>query len=117
MPIALTDEQAAAFARDGFTGPVPALSVDEATACLARIDAFEAETGEEASKCLRTKAHLLLPWINNLVRHSAVLDAVEDVLGEPDYVGRDQQRIDPVRRNVERSKTQGVVDGFVTVIA
>ncbi|MBT6117784.1 MAG: phytanoyl-CoA dioxygenase family protein [Rhodospirillaceae bacterium] len=81
MPKALTDGQVAAYGRDGFTGPVPALTVAEAAACLARIDAFEAETGEQASTRLRTKAHLLLPWINDLVRHPRVLDAVEDVLG------------------------------------
>jgi non-heme Fe2+,alpha-ketoglutarate-dependent halogenase len=85
VPKALRDGQVEAFARDGFAGPVPALSAEEAGSCLARIDAFEAETGEKASVRLRTKAHLLMPWINELVRHPGVLDAVEDVLG-PDIL-------------------------------
>jgi non-haem Fe2+, alpha-ketoglutarate-dependent halogenase len=85
MPKALTEAQVAAFRRDGFVHPVRALSEEEAAACLRRVDDFEASSGEKASVRLRTKAHLLMPWLHELVRHPRVLDAVEDVLG-PDIL-------------------------------
>ena len=85
MPKALTTEQLAAFRRDGFVFPVRALGEADAEGYAAKVDEFEARTGHLASKKLRTKAHLLVPWLAELVRHPRVLDAVEDVLG-PDIL-------------------------------
>jgi len=30
---------------------------------------------------MRHKSHLLFTWLDNLIRHPAILDAVEDVIG------------------------------------
>ena len=46
----------------------------------ARLEAFEAGAGILAGK-LRHKSHLLFTWLNDLVRHPRILDAVEDVIG------------------------------------
>ena len=43
--------------------------------------AYEAKTGGPIKGEMRHKSHLLFPWINDLMRHPRVLDAVEDVLG------------------------------------
>jgi chlorinating enzyme len=85
MPKALTQAQVDSFRRDGFVFPVRALSAAEAADHAARVDDFEARTGEKASSRLRTKANLLTPWLAELVRHPRILDAVEDVLG-PDIL-------------------------------
>lgn len=85
MPKALTPDQIDSFHRDGFLSPIRAITAEEAGDCLARVDRFEAETGEKASRRLRTKAHLLMPWLADLVRHPGILDAVEDIIG-PDIL-------------------------------
>ena len=45
---------------------------------------FEAGAGPLAGK-LRQKSHLLFTWLNDLIRHERILDAVEDVIG-PDIL-------------------------------
>ncbi|MFO0997714.1 MAG: phytanoyl-CoA dioxygenase family protein [Alphaproteobacteria bacterium] len=85
MPKVLSQGQVESYRRDGFLFPVRAISAEEAAQCLARVDRFEAETGEKASRRLRTKAHLLMPWLADLVRHPGILDAVEDLIG-PDIL-------------------------------
>lgn len=80
-PRRLTETQAAAFREEGYVAPVPVLDPIEISHYLACLAAFEAAHGRIDRHKLRTKAHLLAPWINALVRHDAVLDAVEDVLG------------------------------------
>jgi non-heme Fe2+,alpha-ketoglutarate-dependent halogenase len=85
MPKALTPAQIDSYRRDGFLSPVRAVTEAEASECMRSVDRFEAETGEKASRRLRTKAHLLMPWLADLVRHPGILDAVEDIIG-PDIL-------------------------------
>jgi non-haem Fe2+, alpha-ketoglutarate-dependent halogenase len=68
----------------GYYAPVPALSRAEATELRARLEAFEAGAGVLSGK-LRHKPHLLFTWLNDLVRHPRILDAVEDIIG-PDIL-------------------------------
>lgn len=85
---ALTAEHVARYARDGFLCALPALSTAEASDCRARLEAFEASQGHSLGRIpgqLRAKTHLLFPWLDALVRHPAVLDAVEDLIG-PDLL-------------------------------
>lgn len=84
-PRRLTETQAAAFREEGFVAPVSVLDLVEVSHYLACLAAFETRHGRVDRHKLRTKAHLLAPWINALVRHDALLDAVEDVLG-PDIL-------------------------------
>ena len=87
-PRALTAAQAAQYARDGFVCALNALTAREATDCRARLEAFERAQGQPLGRLpgqLRAKTHLLFPWLAELVRHPAVLDAVEDLIG-PDLL-------------------------------
>lgn len=84
MPRALSDEQVARFHEDGYLCPVPALSAADVRDCRARLEAFEASQGRSLARLsgqLRAKTHLLFPWLADLVRHPAVLAAVEDLIG------------------------------------
>src|SRR5262249_22803693 len=85
MPKALTEDQIAAYHRDGYLAPVAAMSEAEARAVRAKLEAIEAGTGGPLRGDIRHKAHLLFPFLAELIRHPAILDAVEDVLG-PDIL-------------------------------
>ena len=80
----LSAEQVARYREDGFLCPVPALSVREARDCRLKLEAFETSQGKPLGQLpgqLRAKTHLLFPWLGDLVRHPAVLAAVEDLIG------------------------------------
>jgi non-heme Fe2+,alpha-ketoglutarate-dependent halogenase len=64
----------------GYYAPVQALPAVEANALRTRLEAFEAGAGPLVGK-LRQKSHLLFTWLNDLIRHESILDAVEDVIG------------------------------------
>jgi hypothetical protein len=85
MTGSLSAASAATYARDGILFPLPALSPVEAATALSRLEAIEANEGGKLSRSTNTKPHLLLPWINDLVRHTAILDAVESLIG-PDIL-------------------------------
>src|SRR2546421_11837526 len=46
-----------------------------------RVEAVESDHGGRLGGELRHKPHLLFTWLADLVRHPAILDAVEAVLG------------------------------------
>jgi chlorinating enzyme len=81
----LTDAAVRRYARDGFLGPVDMFSRDEAAGLRRRIEAVEAKLGGEIQRRYRIKAHLPFPWLCDVVRHSRLLDAVEDIIG-PDIL-------------------------------
>lgn len=83
--LALTSAQAEAYHRTGCVFPLRALSASEALAYRGRLEAAEARQGGPLRGPLRNKPHLLFTWAAELIRHPAVLDAVEDVLG-PDLL-------------------------------
>ncbi|MGH7303883.1 MAG: phytanoyl-CoA dioxygenase family protein [Candidatus Rokuibacteriota bacterium] len=81
----LASSAVARYHRDGLHFPVPVLPPDEARGLRRRLEAVEAEHGGRLGGALRQKPHLLFTWLADLVRHPAILDAVEDVLG-PDLL-------------------------------
>ena len=81
MMIRLASSAVERYHRDGFYFPVPVLTQGEALALRRRLEAVEAEHGGRLGGELRHKPHLLFTWLADLVRHPAILDAVEDVLG------------------------------------
>lgn len=87
MPKSLSTAEVARYAERGYHFPVPVLSAAEAADCRRRYEAYEAATGGETGRRrgTRQKLHLLLTWMNDLVRHPRILDAVEDLLG-PDIL-------------------------------
>ena len=85
MTKSLTEDQVAAYHRDGYLAPVPAMSEAEARALRGTLERIEAGMGGPLRGDLRHKAHLLFPFLAELIRHEAILDAIEDVLG-PDIL-------------------------------
>jgi non-haem Fe2+, alpha-ketoglutarate-dependent halogenase len=77
----LTLAQVDAFARTGYHFPLRALSGDETLGYRRRLEQSEATLGGPMRGTLRSKPHLLFTWANELIRHPAILDAVEDILG------------------------------------
>jgi non-heme Fe2+,alpha-ketoglutarate-dependent halogenase len=73
------------YQRDGFLCPVPAIGAAHAAAVLKKIEAVETQHGGSWPQQHAFKPHTLYPWLNELVRHPAILDAVEDILG-PDIL-------------------------------
>jgi non-haem Fe2+, alpha-ketoglutarate-dependent halogenase len=85
MTSPLTAAQIDHFAREGYLFPLDALTRAEAADCRRRLEAYETETGQEAQKRLKIKAHLAFPWMTALGRHPAILAAVTSIIG-PDVL-------------------------------
>jgi non-heme Fe2+,alpha-ketoglutarate-dependent halogenase len=88
MTGSLTPEQVAQYRRDGFLCPIDCLTAEEVAHFRGRLEVFEAEQGDTFGKLpdlVRSKSHLLFTWMDQLVRHPKVLDAVESVIG-PDIL-------------------------------
>jgi hypothetical protein len=77
----LSDSEIARYERDGFVFPVDAFSRDEARSNLDRLESFERDDGRQFGKGHNFKPHLLFTWVDEIVHHPAVLDAVEDLIG------------------------------------
>ncbi len=72
------------YAEQGYYAPVRVMATAEALDLREKLETFEAGAGPLAGR-IRQKSHLLFTWLADLVRHPAILDAVEDVLG-PDLL-------------------------------
>ncbi|MBV8493266.1 MAG: phytanoyl-CoA dioxygenase family protein [Alphaproteobacteria bacterium] len=81
----LTPAQIAQYEEQGYLAPIRVMEEGEALALRQKLEAIEAEMGGPLRRDLRHKTHLLFPFLAELVRHSRILDAVEDVLG-PDIL-------------------------------
>jgi non-haem Fe2+, alpha-ketoglutarate-dependent halogenase len=85
MPKILSQEQIDVFWRDGCVFPIRVMPRDEAIAIREKLEAFEAKAGGPLKGDLRHKTHLLFPWLNDLVHHERIVDAIEDLYG-PDLL-------------------------------
>ncbi|MFC3226458.1 phytanoyl-CoA dioxygenase family protein [Marinibaculum pumilum] len=85
MSTRLSEEEVARFSADGYFVKRRAISADHAADCRARIEAMEAALGEDCNVRMKIKAHIASPWMTDLARHPAILDAVESILG-PDIL-------------------------------
>ena len=81
----LSTEAVAQYRRDGYHFPIRVLSSAEARSYRDRLEAAERAAGGPLAGERRHKVHLLYTWANELARHPAILDAVEDVIG-PDIL-------------------------------
>jgi len=76
----LTTEAVRFYQEHGYYAPVRVLESGRAAALRARLEAFESDH-TAARRLLRNKSHLLLTWLDALIREQRVLDAVEDLIG------------------------------------
>ncbi len=81
MPQVLSKAAIEAYHRDGYYFPVPALTPDEVAYFRERLEAHEAKLGEPLQGNFRHKSHLLFTWVDELVHHPRIVDAVEQILG------------------------------------
>lgn len=81
----LSTAEIARYERDGFLFPVDAFTPQKARHCLEGLEGFEKGAGQKFGKGHNFKPHLLFPWVDEIVHHPAVLDAVEDLIG-PDIL-------------------------------
>jgi non-haem Fe2+, alpha-ketoglutarate-dependent halogenase len=77
---ALTADAIRRYRDVGYLARLRVLEPGEAAEIRAKLEEFEATAGPLAGK-LRQKSHLLFNWLNDLVRHERILDAVEDIIG------------------------------------
>ncbi len=75
----------ARYERDGYLTPLRALSTGEAAEKLRALEEIEAAKGGRFPMILNAKAHLVVPFLWNLVRDPRILDVVEQILG-PDLL-------------------------------
>jgi len=77
----LSEDQVAFFEENGYLCPLDAFAGDELLHYQRCFAEFEAREGGRLAGDRRNKSHLFLAWLNELVRHPAILDAVEDLIG------------------------------------
>ncbi len=76
---------ATAYARDGIVFPIPVMPDTQAADLAARFDALTKADGGRTYKRFAKKPHLVLPWLDAVVRHPAVVGPIAAVLG-PDVL-------------------------------
>jgi non-heme Fe2+,alpha-ketoglutarate-dependent halogenase len=81
----IDDDIAGQFRRNGYFAPLPAIDAAQAAECRRKLEAFEAGHGKPLRPEYRQKAHLLFPWLADLVRNPAITDTVARLLG-PDLL-------------------------------
>ena len=81
MPKQLSDNAILQYRDDGFFFPVNVMSTEETRTARSQLEAFENGQGHPIGGAQRNKSHLLFTWVDALMRHPIILDAVEDLIG------------------------------------
>lgn len=81
MPKILTSAEVDGYNAKGYHFPVNVLSEAEVASYRRSLEDYETKSGGPIKGEMRHRSHLVFTWVNDLVRHPKVLDAVEDVLG------------------------------------
>jgi len=87
MPKTLSSEAVEHFHNRGFLSPVPVLSPEEVAHFRGCLEQFEVTYPNDVKK-LKSKSHLLCPWVEDIARHPGILDVYEDLIG-PNILGTD----------------------------
>ena len=77
------DRLAERYARDGYICPVPAIPAQDMAAVRADLAAYLERSGRNTKDdpYLQFKVHMVFAWADRLIRHPAILDAVEALIG------------------------------------
>jgi hypothetical protein len=81
----LSDRQVGDYHEQGYVCPVRVMSEIEARGYRRRLEDFEASRGRKLQGLEMHKSYLIFTWFDELVRHTRVLDGVEDLIG-PDIL-------------------------------
>jgi ectoine hydroxylase-related dioxygenase (phytanoyl-CoA dioxygenase family) len=81
MPKVLSEQQVKQYERDGFLSPVRVMSEERARHYRAKYEALEARVSDVDLKKMKTKSHLLCPWVLELASDPHFLDIFEDLIG------------------------------------
>ena len=81
----LTPAQVDRYYEDGFCFPVNVMTPTEAEGFRVRLEKAEARYPEALGPTARNNAHLAFTFMDEMVHHPAILDAVEDLIG-PDIL-------------------------------
>ena len=81
MPKVLTQQQVDLYHEQGFVSPVDVMSEDEALIYKERLEVTERDFPGEIGPENRNNAHLSLTFLDQLVHHRVIVDAVEDLIG------------------------------------
>ena len=81
MPKVLTEAQVKQYERDGFLSPVRVMSAERAKHYRSKYEALEARVSDVELKKMKTKSHLLCPWVLEIASDPHFLDIFEDLLG------------------------------------
>jgi hypothetical protein len=79
MPKVLTQAQIETYQRVGCLSPVRAMSAERARHYRERFEALEARVPD--IKKMKTKSHLLCPWVLEIAEDPHILDIFEDLVG------------------------------------
>ncbi|MFN0041599.1 MAG: phytanoyl-CoA dioxygenase family protein [Alphaproteobacteria bacterium] len=81
----LSREQLDTYERDGYLSPIPIYSETEMASFRRKLDDLQAKHSE-ATKKIDLKAHLVCPWLDEMIRNEIMLDVVESIFGAPDIL-------------------------------
>jgi Phytanoyl-CoA dioxygenase (PhyH) len=81
MPKLLSEKEVAGYRDRGYHFPVDALGADEVADFRRKLEDYEAASGGPIRGEIRHRSHVLFTWINEMIRHPKILDAIEDLLG------------------------------------
>src|SRR6516165_8947433 len=81
MPKQLSADEVAAYHDRGFHFPIDALNSGEVAEFRRKLEDYEDQSGGPISGEMRHRSHVLFAWIDEMIRHPRILDAVEDLLG------------------------------------
>ncbi|MBT8584286.1 phytanoyl-CoA dioxygenase [Polynucleobacter paneuropaeus] len=81
MPKFLTEAQVQQFKNLGYVSNLRVMDAKQTQAIRDLLEDFERRQGSPLHGSQRHKTHLLFPWLNDLVRETKVVDAIEDLYG------------------------------------
>ena len=73
------------YQEKGFLCPIPAIGKEMAAKALEKIEEVEAANDGKWPNDYALKPHLVYPFLDEIIRHPTILDAVEKILG-PDII-------------------------------
>jgi non-haem Fe2+, alpha-ketoglutarate-dependent halogenase len=79
MPKVLSEAQVRSYHENGFLTPVRAMSAERAREYRERFERLEARVSD--IKKMKTKSHLLCPWVLEIAEDPHILDVFEDLVG------------------------------------